>query len=112
MRAHGSRPDDRKSLSALPYDDLLDVVVLHHEASGAVVEVDEAGGRILGRRALNDAGPRRGVEDVEIVGRLLLARGLTAVDEQIAARARLAAVYTLKVSAPSSPSTFSVLKLV
>ena len=31
------------SLSALPYDDLLDVIVLHHEACGAVVEIDEAG---------------------------------------------------------------------
>jgi hypothetical protein len=47
-------------------------IVLHHKACGG--------------RALNDPGPRRRVEDVQIVGGLLLARGLTAIHEQITVR--------------------------
>src|SRR5262245_66359023 len=54
-------------------------IVLHHEPCRAVVEVDDAGNRILGRRAVYDRRPRRGVEHVQIVGGLLLARGQSAV---------------------------------
>src|SRR5262249_14227527 len=84
--------DFRNTFSAFPDDHLLDVVVLHHEACGveAIVQVDDAGIRILGRRALNGAGPWWRVEDVQIVGGLLLARGLTAIHEQITARAPVA----------------------
>src|SRR4029434_9822574 len=61
-------------------------IVLHHEPCRAIVQVDDAGNRILGRRAVNDRRPRRGVEDVQIVGGLLLARGHTAVHVEAAVK--------------------------
>src|SRR5262245_56264768 len=73
--------------SLFPYDHLFDVVVLDQEARGAVVEVYQTSVRVLRRSAVNDAGLGRSVEDVEIVGRLLLASRRSAVDEQVAARA-------------------------
>src|SRR5262249_45285038 len=73
------RDDSRSRRSALGGGTCSISIVLHHEPCRAVVQVDDAGNRILGRRAVYDRRPRRGVEHVQIVGGLLLARGQSAV---------------------------------
>src|SRR5262249_14302773 len=73
--------DFRKTFLAFPDDHLLDVVVLHYEPCGAVVQVNQAGIRILGLRALNNLGSRRGIGNLQNVGGLVLARGQTAIHD-------------------------------